>query len=192
MRKIKIKYWLYEKRQIGWGIVINKEGLIATDSSFISDIGTYTVLTQDDVSFDVKVLAQDEVKGIAFLSAVKEKGNKQKEDYVFTPIDKADIKSLKLGQTLIAFGGKLKKSVAVGIISNINEVEYKLTATSTSAVKKITSIEGTVFPPNKATGAPIVNSFGEVMGMAVSILFVNGDSTYISLTEIIDMAEKGF
>ncbi len=179
--------------QIGWGIVLNKEGLIATDSSFISSEGAYSVLTEDNVSFETKVVAQDENKGVALLSAIKEKGDKRKEEYVFTPIDKADLKASKLGQTLIAFGGKGKKAVAIGIISNITESEAKVgSATSTTFSKKITSIEGTVFPPNKVTGGPIVNSFGEVLGLATATLFVGGEPSYLPITEIVEMSNKGF
>ncbi|MEK7567988.1 MAG: serine protease [Patescibacteria group bacterium] len=173
---------------LGWGIVFNKDGVIATDSSFIADSGAYTILTEDGVSFETKILDQNEIMGVAFLSAVREKGNKERESYDFTPASSVNSDSIKLGQTLIAFGGKNRKAVSIGIVGNIinKEISGEL-STSTSATKKLDSIEGNVFPPNKVTGGPVMNSFGEVIGMAVSVLWAGGDAIYLPFSIVSEL-----
>ena len=169
---------------IGWGIIFNKDGVIATDSSFIADSGTYSILTEDGISFDTKVLDQNESKGVALLSAIRAKDNKEKENYVFNPATSVNSDSIKLGQTLIAFGGKGKKAVSIGIVGNIINKEIDGTSSTTPKIKVIESIEGNVFPPSKVSGGPIMNSFGEVIGMASTGLWINGDPIYLPFSAI--------
>ena len=159
---------LAENSFLGWGIVLSAEGTIATDSGLIADEGSYTSLSEDGMSFNLKVVSQDESKGLAILSVVREKGNEKSEKYNFTPAVLGNSNSLRLGQTAIAFGGKGRKSVSVGVIAGLVESTDagKGAATSTSSGRSVILVEANIAPVGNISGGPLINSFGEVIGMS--------------------------
>lgn len=180
---------LSENIFLGWGIVMSSEGIIATDSGLIADEGDYTALTEDGTSFNLKVVSQDESKGIAVLSAAREKGNEKSEKYTFAAAALGDSNSLRLGQTATAFGGKGRKSVSVGVISGLLEgTAAKGAATSTASAKNTISVEANIAPVGSVSGGPLINSFGEVIGMSTQAGVGEKNSSYTPVQFLKDEA----
>ncbi len=146
-------------RVVGLGIVMTAEGIIATDSGVISEFGTYVVETHDGAQLPVTVLNQDETLGVALLQA-----SSTKSKYAFTAATLGDVEKVRLGQTVIVFGGKEQRGVSLGIISSLTPFERKLQGTTTTE-RFIGYVESSVTPPGGVTGAALVSVTGQVLGM---------------------------
>lgn len=145
---------------IGWGTTFTNDGLVVTDSGIIADEGVYAIKTNDGKSFSTRVLSQDESVGIALLQI-----DLGSEKYTFKPAVIGDADMLKLGQSVIAFGGKETQAVTVGIVSSLSPFERKNEGTTTTS-RVVGFIYSNVVPPEDVRGAPLTNIFGEVVGMS--------------------------
>lgn len=105
------------KSFVGIGIIISKDGDIATDGSIISSSEHYSAVLSDAREYDIKLTPLQETKTIAFLKITP----KENEELSFTPAVLADSDTLKLGQTVISLGGKLRNSVSIGVITSFIE-----------------------------------------------------------------------
>lgn len=130
----------------GIGVLVSSDGLIAT-ASFITDIPDLIAVADDGTEYEANTAA---VAGnIGYLRASLEG-----ETPSFSPVTFVDDSTLKLGQTVIALGGEERTSVATGIIASF------IGEDTTTAVR--TNIGGSI------PGSPLVNIFGEVVGIDVS------------------------
>jgi len=145
---------------VGWGIALTDKGVIATDSGFISDSGIYAVTVSDGKSFDVKVLNQDEDLGIALVEA------SLPEKYALPTILLGDADKLRLGQSVVSFGGTERQAVAIGSVSALTPVSIPQSGTTT-LVSLIGFIDASAAPSDGIRGGALINIFGEVVGMSV-------------------------
>jgi S1-C subfamily serine protease len=173
---------------IGWGIVLTNKGVIATDSTIISETGSYEVADLSGVKFTVKVLVQDEVVGIALLQAEMKEGN----TYTFTPTSLEDGSKIRLGESVIAFGGKEKIAVATGIVSALSTIDQAGSGTTTSN-KILGFIDASVAPAGGVRGAALVGLSGHVLGISQGdrdVRFVSSVLLAQKLRELEKPAEK--
>jgi hypothetical protein len=146
---------------LGWGVVIAPQGLIVTDQGIVISGATYTV-NDAEQSFDATVGLTDDTNHLALLKVLVPEKTKA---HSFIAASLSDSDSLKLGQSVIVFGGNQKRSVSVGIVSSLDQVAA--TASSTSKGPRVTSIESSVAPYGGVVGAPILNVFGDLLGIGV-------------------------
>lgn len=149
---------------VGWGFGVSADGLIVTDSGLIAAEQMYKMKTADGKTWSSKIIGQDETKGVALLKATKPESETK---YVFAAAPLANSDALRLGQTLIAFGGKENPGVTIGAISSLTEGERAATSTDGKlpGSKFVKGIEATIEPPGNIPGAPVISIFGEVVGM---------------------------
>lgn len=105
------------KSFVGLGIIISKDGDIVSDNSVITPSDSYSVILNDSKEYDVKLIPSKENNLVAFLKIIP----RDKEVLSLTPAILADSDSLKLGQTVISLGGKLRNSVSIGVITSFVE-----------------------------------------------------------------------
>jgi len=105
------------KSFVGIGVVISKDGDIATDGAIISSSSSYSVVLNDAKEYDAKPIPSETKSAIEFLKIVPKVG----EGLSLTPAVLADSDTLKLGQTVISLGGKLRNSVSIGVITSFIE-----------------------------------------------------------------------
>jgi S1-C subfamily serine protease len=153
---------------IGLGTIVSKEGLIATGDVFADINGRYMVTVDNNKFYDVVVLSKKTNGQLYFLKIVQD----PKSIINFTPVVFSDSNSLKLGQTVIAWGGQEQNSVSTGIVSsliNITGPVATTTATSTGDVtSKISSINTNIATVDSLSGGPLLNLYGEVIGLKIS------------------------
>ena len=171
---------------IGLGTVVSKNGLIATGDVFADPSGKYLVTLDNSKFYDVKVLHKKDTGSFYFLKVVQD----DKKPVVFTPVTFSDSEGLKLGQTVITWGGQMQNSVSTGIISSLVTADIasslaagSTTATSTHLTPSTTTVStttaslapGEVVAINTNTnladsisGGPLLNLYGEVVGIRVS------------------------
>ncbi len=164
---------------LGWGMLLSTDGLLSTDSSFVSDGTKYEVITADEKVWKATPVIQDESRGVAILKieVATPTGTPASSLSKFKAVKTSPISGTRLGQTVIAFGGTEKRSVAVGIIGSFITMGAEV-GTSTPQ-KKIVGIEISPGNPVEGTGGPLATIFGEVVGMKVGK--EGGRATYVPI-----------
>ncbi len=153
---------------VGLGTIVSKDGLIATGDVFADVKGSFMVLTDNNKNYDVFVLPKGEDNKFYFLKILQIENS----PVVFSPVTFSDSNSLKLGQTVIAWGGQTQNTVSTGIVSSlINSTDKPLTvSTSTLAesLNEIIAINTNINQTDSISGGPLLNLYGEVIGLRVS------------------------
>jgi len=153
---------------IDLGTIISKEGLIVTGDVFADINGRYMVTVDNNKFYNVVVLPQKTNGQLYFLKIVQD----PKNIVDFNPVTFSDSNGLKLGQTVIAWGGQEQNSVSAGIVSSlINNPDLVATTTATSTgalASKISAINTNISLIDSLPGGPLLNLYGEVVGLRIN------------------------
>ncbi len=153
----------------GIGLVVSKDGLIATDRKSISAGNKYLATMSDSSELVLTSIGVDkQTNFILFRAAPPEKTidkTSGKSSYVFTPAVFGD-KDPKLGQTLISLGGDTTNAVSVGRAISLAMRE---SGVGTSTTKYLVSIETDVSSKDLVDGSPLFNLSGDVVGVKLSL-----------------------
>lgn len=137
---------------VALGLVMTRDGVIATDSALIGESGEYLITTSDNAVLRTEILKRE--GAIVLLKVLNSPSSA-----VFSPISPAGEDTLSLAETVIALTSDGTDAVAVGIISRLPREEG-------GALSMIeTDIRGSV-----RQGSPLISLFGEVIGMQTSNL----------------------
>lgn len=155
-----------EKREIGGGtgFIVSTDGFIVTNKHVVSDSeADYTVLMNNEETYEAQVLALDPINDIAVL---KIEGND------FPIVELGDSSELKVGQTVIAIGnalGEFTNTVSVGVVSGLSR---SLTAQSSRSGQAellgVIQTDASINPGN--SGGPLLNVAGQVLGINTAIV----------------------
>jgi serine protease Do len=152
------------EQNIGSGFIISKDGLVVTNKHVVEETqATYKVITKDDQTYEVQNIFRDPVNDLAILKI--EANNLQ-------PVEMGDSDKLKVGQFVIAIGtalGEFKNTVTTGVVSGLGR---GITAGSalegyTERLDNVIQTDAAINPGN--SGGPLLNSFGQVIGINVAI-----------------------
>jgi serine protease Do len=161
-----------DKTFIGLGTLVSKEGLIVTGDVFADQRGKYLV-TLDNVKFyNVTILPRVKGGQFYFLKVVQDPKNIV--DFAAVTFTNSD--NLKLGQTVIAWGGQIQNAVSTGIISSLVDADKKVSVASTTASstagasgKEVIAFNTNINLVDSLAGGPLLNLYGEVVGIRVSV-----------------------
>ncbi|MCJ7804302.1 trypsin-like peptidase domain-containing protein [Patescibacteria group bacterium] len=152
------------EQNIGTGFIISEDGLIVTNKHVVEDTqGVYKVITKDDQTYEVQKIFRDPVNDLAIL---KIDANNLK------PVEMGDSDKLKVGQFVIAIGtalGEFKNTVTTGVVSGLGR---GITAGSpfegyTERLDNVIQTDAAINPGN--SGGPLLNSFGQVIGINIAV-----------------------
>jgi len=147
-----------EAHSAGVGVIVSADGLVITDKGNFGE-GVLTT-TIDGVQYALQVLSHENTNtlGIGRLTPVSATTTP-----AFIPVTFGNANVLKLGQTAIIIGGRDGRTIATGLLSNLDThtVLDKDTKVESNVVDNIgisTRLAGT------SNGAPIITLGGEVVG----------------------------
>lgn len=153
-----------ERREVGGGtgFIISADGLIVTNKHVVLDeAADYSVLMNDETTYDAKVLARDPVNDLAIL----------KIDANDLPtVELGDSAAVEVGQTAIAIGnalGEFRGTVSTGVISGLAR---SITAGGGSFAEQLTDViqtDASINPGN--SGGPLLNVAGQVIGINTAV-----------------------
>src|SRR4030042_1779192 len=152
------------EQDIGSGFIISQDGLIVTNKHVVSDLqAEYKVITNDDQSYNVQKIYRDPVNDLAILK-IEAKG--------LQPVEMGDSDQLKVGQFVIAIGtalGEFRHTVTTGVVSGLGR---GITAGSpyegyVEQLDNVIQTDAAINPGN--SGGPLLNSFGQVIGINIAI-----------------------
>ena len=158
----------YSATGTGTGVIITDNGYIVTNAHVIYDsengggeAESVSVLLDDETSYDAEIIGYDTDCDIAVLK-IKAEG--------LTAAEFGDSDSLRLGESVIAIGNPLgfdlMDTVTGGMISGLNR-------NMTINDKAMTLIQTDAAINNGNSGGPLINKYGQVIGINSSKLSSN-------------------
>ncbi|MCE9599951.1 MAG: trypsin-like peptidase domain-containing protein [Spirochaetia bacterium] len=162
------RFWFDLYRQVegaGTGIVIDSDGYIVTNNHVVAGAQKIEVVFSDDRKVRAKLIGRDETSDIALIRVTNEK---------VTPALLGDSDKVTPGMLAFALGSPfgLESTFTVGIISakhrSIDNTKYTRIQTDAS-----------INPGN--SGGPLLNIFGEVIGINQSIISPGGQGGSVGI-----------
>ncbi len=143
----------------GSGIIISSDGYVLTNAHVIGNSKTaylIQIVTSNGKTYTAGVVGYDTRTDIAVLKADDAKN--------LTPATFGDSDSIELGEDIIAVGNPggldYQNSITKGVVSAVNR------ELSSSSLVKYIQTDAAINPGN--SGGPIVNLYGQVIGVATS------------------------
>jgi serine protease Do len=176
----------YEKQipGLGSGVIFSEDGYIISNAHVVEGATEITIILTDGRQFEGKIVGIDNVHDIAIL----------KIDGKNLPTAKLGISSdLIIGEWAIAVGNPYgflikdsKPSVAVGVVSAVNRdfAENK----DGKVYRRMIQTDAAINPGN--SGGPLVNIFGEIIGINTFIFSESGGSIGLGFSIPIDRVKK--
>ena len=144
---------------IGTGIIMTASGYIATNSHVVSDAVECTVIMLDGTKYDAEIIGYDEWSDLA---VIKVDG----KDLPAAEFGSSD--NLIVGEDVVAIGTpaslEYAGTVTDGIVSAINR-GVKIYNADGTLQKKMTLIQTNVAINPGNSGGPLVNAYGQVIGI---------------------------
>ncbi len=154
-----------EKKEVGGGsgFLISSDGYIVTNYHVVNQSDAeYTVFTNDEKTYDAKVIAGDATLDVAVLKI-------ETKDLPF--LEFGDSSTLKLGQSVIAIGnalGEFRNTISVGVVSGLSR---SITAGDASGrseqLSSVIQTDAAINPGN--SGGPLLDLNGKVIGVNVAV-----------------------
>ncbi|PJA46774.1 hypothetical protein CO172_03580 [Candidatus Uhrbacteria bacterium CG_4_9_14_3_um_filter_36_7] len=147
----------------GTGFFVTSGGLLVTNKHVVDqENAQFVIVTDDDIEFSATLVAKDPFFDIALL---------QVEGNTFLPVRFGDSRHLRVGQTVIAIGNSLsefRNTVTKGVISGVHRsVQAGTDLYDTEWIEEAIQTDAAINPGN--SGGPLINLFGEVIGMNTAI-----------------------
>ena len=146
----------------GTGIIISEDGYITTNAHVVSDATTVKVVLGDGTEYDAEVIGYDEKTDLAVVK-INATGLK--------PAEFGNSDALVVGESVVAIGNpygvELAGSVTSGIISALDRhivIE--------NSYMTLIQTDASINPGN--SGGPLVNSYGQVIGITSSKVIYEG------------------
>jgi S1-C subfamily serine protease len=156
---------LGQKQRVGGGtgFIISEDGLILTNKHVVlDDDAEYTVILNDNRSFEAEVLGRDFINDIAILKI-------DAQDLPTLTLGDSD--QIEIGQTVIAIGytlGEYQNTVTKGVISGIDRrVVAEGSFIGTDVIEEAIQTDTAINPGN--SGGPLLNLNGEVIAINTAV-----------------------
>lgn len=142
---------------LGFGVVLDASGIIATDTWALGESGDAEIVLQDGARVRAFVTMRDRSSGVAFLQAATT--TKDGKTPVWNPAA-ISVGSPRLGQVVITIAGKTTTRIADGIITAL------IPQPDSSETQKI--IETNISGDSIVLGGLLLNTDGEIIGMSTT------------------------
>ncbi|MHB8809179.1 MAG: DegQ family serine endoprotease [Desulfobulbaceae bacterium] len=166
----------FKQQGAGSGFIISADGLILTNNHVVGEADTITVRLDDKREFKAKVIGTDPQSDVALIKI-------EADNLPVLPLGDSD--KLEVGEWVIAIGSpfELNQTVTVGVVSakgrdriGINDYENFI------------QTDAAINPGN--SGGPLLNIYGEAIGMNTAIFSRSGGYMGIGFAIPINMAKS--
>lgn len=141
----------------GLGVVVSRDGIIATDKKVVSQAMEYVAIMSDGTEIPLVSVFADRNSTIGFFKA------KPVTPYTFTPAVFASADA-KLGQSVVVIGGNTTNAISVGRVTALSVKDIDPVA----GTKYLASLTSDVGPVDGVYGGPVFSLSGELLGLSIS------------------------
>ncbi len=171
-----------ETKFSGSGFIISKDGYIISNEHVIADAAQVKVVLSDGITeYNAVIVGKDTQSDLAILKV---------EAKDLSPAELGDSDELEVGETVVAIGNPygmvLAGSMTDGIVSALNR-KIEINGSFMTLIQTNASIN----PGN--SGGPLVNAYGQVVGICSSKLVATdyeGIGFAIPINDVADIAEE--
>lgn len=165
----------------GSGAIIDKSGLILTNTHVVSKAHKVYVNLSDGSQYEGKVLGKDLENDLAIVKIEPENGK------TLTTIPFGQSKNLQIGQKVLAIGNPFgyDRTLTTGIISGLSR---PVRSSNNLIIQNMIQTDASINPGN--SGGPLINSSGELVGINTMIYSPSGGSVGIGFAVPIDTAKR--
>jgi len=146
----------------GTGFFVSEDGYVITNKHVITDQdANLFIVNNDGKEIEAKLIDIDPFQDIAVLKV---------EGGPFVSVKFADSDNIKIGQTVIAIGNTLsefRNTVTKGVVSGINRRITAGNSFNAEVIDEAIQTDAAINPGN--SGGPLINLFGEVIGINTAI-----------------------
>lgn len=162
---------------LGSGIILNKEGYVLTNQHVIKDMDKLTVRFKNKKTYEAKLIGSD---GVLDLALLKIKAPKEE----LKPAVLGDSSKVKVGSWAIAMGSPLgfEQSFTLGVVSAVQRAG--IDDSGLSYIQTDAAIN------RGNSGGPLLNIYGEVIGINRMIVSPSGGSVGIGFSIPINEAKR--
>jgi len=154
----------YQRTQAqGSGFVYDPQGYIVTNNHVVADASKVEIVFQDGTSIEARVVGADPYSDLAVVKLLT-------VDRSLQAVTLGDSSKLKIGEPVVAIGNPLglSGSATSGIISQLG----RLLPTDGYSITGVIQFDAAVNPGN--SGGPLLNQWGEVIGITTAIASPTG------------------
>ena len=176
-------YWQRKPRRgLGSGVIFDRQGYVLTNQHVIEGAETSKVILSDGHEYEAKIIGEDFLSDLAVL----------KIDATELPeIKQGNSDDLMIGEWAIAIGhpfalavGNPKPTVTIGVISATDRV----LKTENRLYHNLIQTDASINPGN--SGGPLVNLYGELIGINTAIYSTSGGSQGIGFAIPVNVAKQ--
>ncbi len=159
-----------DKASIGTGVILTEDGYIVTNAHVIAGGKSAFVALSDNSTYEVELVGFSSTEDLALLKAVGASG--------LPTVPLGDSEDCQVGDTVYAIGNplgvELRGTLTEGIISAVDRQV-------TTEGRVLTLIQTTAALNNGNSGGPLINEYGQVIGIN-TLKMSNNTSDYESAT----------
>ncbi len=159
----------------GTGTIISKKGYVVTNYHVVKKGNYFRIICSDGASYEVEKISEKSFFLADYKTDLAVMKISNPNEIVFTPVRFADSNSLCEGEWVIAIGNPygLKQSITAGIVSSKGRDNIGFTD-----IEDFIQTDVSINPGN--SGGPLVNLYGEVVGINTAIRSASGGFQGIS------------
>ncbi len=151
------------QRDIGTGFVVDDSGLVVTNRHVVADAqAEYFVVDQDNNEYRITDIYRDPTVDLAIVRV---------ENLNLRALPLGDSDQVRVGEPAIAIGtalGEFPQSVTAGIISGVGRgILAGSAGRGLESLENVIQTDAAINPGN--SGGPLLNGFGEVVGVNVAV-----------------------
>ena len=170
------------RRGLGSGVIFNQGGYVLTNQHVIQGADTTKVILSDGREYEAAIVGEDFLSDLAVLKI---------DAPELSEIKQGDSDDLMIGEWAIAIGhpfalsvGNPKPTVTIGVISATDRV----LKTENRHYHNLIQTDASINPGN--SGGPLVNLFGELIGINTAIYSTSGGSQGIGFAIPVNDAKQ--
>ncbi len=151
---------------VGTGVVMSSDGYIITNEHVVSPGEIIYIIAYDNIAYDAKIVDLDATSDLALLKV---------DAFGLIPAEFADSSNVKIGDIVAAIGTpysiEYAHTLSDGIISGIRSDVYVNN-------RKLQLLQSNVAVNPGNSGGPLINEYGQVIGIVRSKIMTDGEDVY--------------